>query len=319
MFKFLKNKEEESVHGHVEDAVLNKEKNKDNEIVYFLKNMYTQIEDIIGQHQNINQGHEILADLSAEIESKIKEVSQLTNKTSISADTLNDQGNNLLDITENTVEKSMEGKKSIENIIDIIISLENETKNTYQSINKLGERLKEISEIAKVIEDIANQTNLLALNAAIEAARAGEQGRGFAVVADEVRKLAERTSESTQSITELIGSIQKQTQDVLTTTGKSTQVISEGTTTSKKAIEKIEETLGAFKGVEDEVTGVINTIMNQKEYVQLILKNITSVQDILGQTNEELMNHVEKAKVVDNELEESVKKIAVCIEDVENN
>ena len=111
-------------------------------------------------------------------------------------------------ITDKTTSAATDGEKAIGIAINQMNSIEQSVAASAQVVLQLGEKSKEIGQIVDTISLIANQTNLLALNAAVEAARAGEQGRGFAVVADEVRKLAERTRQSTQQITGTIGNIQ---------------------------------------------------------------------------------------------------------------
>jgi len=123
-------------------------------------------------------------------------------------------------------------------------------------VEKLGTRSDQIGDIVATIEDIADQTNLLALNAAIEAARAGEQGRGFAVVADEVRALAERTTKATREIGTMIKSIQLETREAVQAMEEGVQEVERGTTGAARSGKALEDILEQI----DEVTGQINQI-----------------------------------------------------------
>ena len=132
---------------------------------------------------------------------------------------------------------TLDGAQIIDNMTGIIGEIEGVVVSTTEAVNALGKNSERIGNIVVAIGEIADQTNLLALNAAIEAARAGEQGRGFAVVADEVRKLAERTTVATREIQSIIGSLQNDVENVASSMGKSASSVETGTKDVKRSSE----------------------------------------------------------------------------------
>jgi methyl-accepting chemotaxis protein len=153
-----------------------------------------------------------------------------------------------------------------------------------QTVRALGKSSDQIGEIIGVIDDIADQTNLLALNAAIEAARAGEQGRGFAVVADEVRKLAERTTKATKEIAGMIKQIQSETIGAVSAMEEGTKEVENGKMLADKAGISLREIVDVSQKVTDMVAQIAAASEQQSSASEQISKNVEAISSVTGQT-----------------------------------
>lgn len=278
-----------------------------------IKNIYERMGIIIQQHGLVNEQHDELSLLADEIKNTIEKVKSISNDSNSLAIYLSERSDKLNSISRDSVNKSLEGQQAANSLSKVMMELQIQSKYSSDSMLNLNESSSEITNIIKTITDIAKQTNLLALNAAIEAARAGEHGRGFAVVADEVRKLAEMTNSSTSIIQSLITNIQNEIKVAIENNTKSTAAIADGINMGQIVNTKIEEMVQGFKSVEDEVKAVTDTITTQKKYIVDVLNQTEQSDYILANMHEKLISHVDRAYTVDKSLEENLTEMRAML------
>jgi methyl-accepting chemotaxis protein len=176
------------------------------------------------------------------------------------------------------------GGKVVQESINAMRKIAEVVLKSASTVRALGKSSDQIGDIVSVIDDIADQTNLLALNAAIEAARAGEQGRGFAVVADEVRKLAERTSTATKEIAEMIKKIQTDTTDAVVSMEAGTKEVNEGIRLADDAGNALSEIVEVFHRVTEKVAQIAAASEQQAASSEQISKNVEAISSVTHET-----------------------------------
>ncbi len=177
-------------------------------------------------------------------------------------------------------DRAVEGGNVVADTIVGMNKIAEVVSKSAEKVFTLGQNSDKIGEIIQVINDIADQTNLLALNAAIEAARAGEQGRGFAVVADEVRKLAERTTKATKEIADMIKTIQQDTIEAVDSMKKGTLEVQEGKKMTERAGVVLKDIVEGSKQVTDLVTQVAAASEEQSAASEQISKNVEAINQV---------------------------------------
>ena len=189
-------------------------------------------------------------------------------------------------VAQQSLDAAEKGQSAVQNSISGMNEIREQIQETAKRIKRLGESSQEISEIVELISDITEQTNILALNAAIQAASAGEAGRGFTVVAEEVQRLAERSGEATKQIGAIVKTIQTDTHDAVAAMEKSTQGVVEGAKLSDAAGQALSE----IGRVSQELAGLIQSISQttqaQTEVAKTVAQNMQDIQSITNQTTD---------------------------------
>ncbi|WP_284694730.1 methyl-accepting chemotaxis protein [Geomonas sp. Red32] len=206
------------------------------------------------------------------------------------------------------------GAGIVADTVDGMNRIADRVKSSAGVVEQLGTRSDQIGEIVATIEDIADQTNLLALNAAIEAARAGEQGRGFAVVADEVRALAERTTRATKEIGSMIRSIQQETRTAVETMEEGVAEVQRGTTEAARSGEALQEILDQINEVTGQIGQIATAAEEQTATTREIAGNIQQITEIVrlgARSSEELSSASTRLSGLSVEMQEMVRHFRV--------
>ncbi len=268
-----------------------------------LRSIRGMVAEISQGSARLSQGAEHISTASREVATASQRQSDATSsmaaaieEMTVSINHISDSARDTQDNSTSSVSLSEEGFERIQVASQEINAIASTVSDASVRIGKLEERANQISSIAGVIKDIAGQTNLLALNAAIEAARAGEQGRGFAVVADEVRKLAERTSLATLEIEQMISGIQSDTVEVVGVMGDVLPQIKAGVRAAEAAADSLQKIKDGAQSTLASVRGVAEATKEQSQASNNIAQKVEEIATMVDETTAAMQSTADTAK-----------------------
>lgn len=272
----------EDVTGAIADSV--------NYAVEALRDLVTGVNDtaqhVAAQAQETRATTMQLAEASEHQAREIRQATDKINSMASSFDDMAQRSSESADVAQSSVEMAGRGADMVRQTIAGMDNIRNQIQDTSKRIKRLGESSQEIGDIVELINGLSEQTNVLALNAAIQAASAGGAGRGFAVVADEVQRLAERATDATRRIEALVQTIQSDTSEAVNSMEETTSQVVSGARLAEDAGEALE----SIERVSNDLAGLIQNISNQAQdesrNATRIAQLMNSIRDISVQTTE---------------------------------
>lgn len=271
----------EDITGAIADSV--------NYTIDALRNLVTQINSTTLQVASAAQETQAtalhLTDASDHQAQQISDVSSAITQMAASIELVSDNAGQSSEVARQSVSLAVQGNSAVKKAIHGMDTIREQIQETSKRMKRLGESSQQIGEIVELINDIAEQTNILSLNAAIQAAMAGEAGRGFAVVADEIQRLAERSSSATRQIDTLVRTIQSDTSEAISSMEQSTAEVVSGARLSQDAGASLEQ----IEAVSQQLAELINNISsNAKQQATAAIstsESMSVIQEITMQTS----------------------------------
>jgi methyl-accepting chemotaxis protein len=233
-------------------------------------------------------------ELSSQVEQASRGAENQKQRVSETATSMEEMNANVLEVAKNASsaaqhadqarDTAQQGSSTVDSMLQSINQVQDKSQSLRENMNNLGSQAQNIGQVMDVISDIADQTNLLALNAAIEAARAGEAGKGFAVVADEVRKLAEKTMQATKEVGQAVSDIQTGIQSGLEHTEGTVQLVNQSTAQAQESGQALQSIIQAVQETADQVRSIATSAEEQSSASEEINKAVEEVNRISSET-----------------------------------
>ncbi|MCL5266270.1 MAG: methyl-accepting chemotaxis protein [Chloroflexi bacterium] len=238
-------------------------------------------QDASNSIQQLTQAIDQVAKGAQEQSRAIQETSSSVAKMSAAIDRVSTGSQVVVSSANKSQEAAKSGALAVNHTVQGMEGIRGKVSVSAKLVKELGEHSDQIGKIVETIDDIAEQTNLLALNAAIEAARAGEHGKGFAVVADEVRKLAERAGKATREITQIIQTVQKGTSEAVTAMGEAAKEVEVGSKLSAEAGQALQDILQAVQDSSEQMQGIAKVVSEMNQLSVEVVRSIESVSSVV--------------------------------------